>query len=113
RRGPRPAPKVERTRRLGDPLMTKPKRLYCDIETRSRVDLKKSNVYRYVEDPDFAILLAAYAIDDGPIILASTPEEIAAIPYLRDPSVEKVAHNAAFERVCFSAYYGLPVGTYL
>lgn len=90
-----------------------PSRLYIDIETRSRVDLKKSNVYRYVEDPDFAILLAAYAIDDGPIVLASTPEEIAAIPYLRDPSVEKVAHNAAFERICFSAFYGLPVGTYL
>ena len=88
-------------------------RLYIDIETRSRVDLKKSNVYRYVADPDFEILLAAYAIDDGPIVLASTPEEIAAIPYLRDPSVEKVAHNAAFERICFSAYYGLPVGTYL
>lgn len=88
-------------------------RLYIDIETRSRVDLRKSNVYRYVTDPDFAILLAAYAVDDGPIILASTPEEIAAIPHLRDPSVEKVAHNAAFERICFSALFGLPVGAYL
>lgn len=88
-------------------------RLFIDIETRSRVDLRKSNVYRYVQDPDFEILLAAYAIDDGPIVLCSTPEEIAAIPYLRDPSVEKVAHNAAFERICFSAYFGLPIGTYL
>ena len=95
------------------PAPARPRRLYCDIETKSRVDLKKSNVYRYVTDPDFEILLAAYALDDGPIILAATPEEIAAIPYLDDPAVEKVAHNAPFERVCFSAYLGLPEGEYL
>ena len=90
-------------------------RLYIDIETRSRVDLKKSNVYRYVEDPDFDILLCAYAVDDGPIELLSTPEEISNVmrEFIFDPGTIVWAHNAAFERVCFSAYYGLPVGTYL
>ena len=79
-------------------------KLYIDIETYSRVDLKASNVYRYTEDPEFQILFAWYAVDDGPLQLASTPEEIAAIPGLFDPAVEKVAHNAAFERICFSAF---------
>ena len=91
------------------------RKVYCDIETRSRVDLKKSNVYRYVECPDFEILLCAYAVEDGPIELLSTPEEIADVmrEYVFDPDTVLWAHNAAFERVCFSAYYGLPVGTYL
>ena len=91
------------------------RKVYCDIETRSRVDLKKSNVYRYVECPDFEILLCAYAVEDGPIELLSTPEEIADVmrEFVFDPDTVLWAHNAAFERVCFSAYYGLPVGTYL
>src|SRR5699024_5791484 len=91
------------------------RKVYCDIETRSRVDLKKSNVYRYVECPDFEILLCAYAVEDGPIELLSTPEEVADVmrEFVFDPDTVLWAHNAAFERVCFSAYYGLPVGTYL
>ena len=78
-------------------------KLYIDIETRSRVDLKKSNVYRYCEDPDFAFLMTWYAIDDGPLQLALTPEDTYNIPGLWDPAVEKIAHNAPFERICFSA----------
>ena len=76
--------------------------LYIDIETYSRVDLKQSNVYRYVEDPDFQFLMAWYAIDDGDLQVALTAEEIYCIPGLWDDSVEKVAHNAPFERICFS-----------
>lgn len=78
-------------------------KLYIDIETYSRVDLKKSNVYRYTEDDEFLILMAWYAIDDGPLQLALTAEEYYQIPGLWDDSVEKIAHNAAFERICFSA----------
>jgi DNA polymerase len=87
--------------------------LYIDIETRSRVDLKKSNVYRYTEDPDFRLLMTWYAVDDGPLQVALTPEEVDAIPGLWDDSVEKVAHNAPFERICFSRQAGLPTGQYL
>lgn len=79
-------------------------KLHIDIETYSRVDLKNSNVYRYTEDPEFQILFAWYAIDDGPLHLALTQNEIATIPGLWDDSVEKVAHNAAFERICFSEF---------
>ena len=90
-----------------------PSRLYIDIETRSRVDLRKSNVYRYVADPSFDILMATWSLDGSPVVAATTREEIEAIPGLRDPSVEKVAHNAPFERICFSRYFGLPTGEYL
>jgi DNA polymerase len=79
-------------------------KLYIDIETRSRVDLKKSNVYRYTEDPDFALLMTWYAVGDGPLELALTDDEVMAIPGLFDDDVEKVAHNAAFERICFSEF---------
>lgn len=90
--------------------MTSPlKRKLCfvDIETFSSVDLKKSNVYRYVEAPDFQILMAAWAIDDEPVQIAVGEEEIYEkifYPYISNPQeYELVAHNANFERVCFSA----------
>lgn len=35
--------------------------LAIDIETYSPADLAKSGVYRYAEDPDFEVLLFAYA----------------------------------------------------
>lgn len=78
--------------------------LRIDIETRSRVNLKKTGVYRYVRCPDFKILMASWILDDGPTITATTPGEIYEIPGLWDPQVMKVAHNAPFERVCFSAF---------
>lgn len=87
-------------------------RLYIDIETRSRVDLKKYSVYRYVQCPDFRILTAQWSLDGSPTRVA-VGGSIRNIPGLWDDDVVKVAHNAAFERVCFSAYSGLPVGTYL
>ena len=87
-------------------------RLYIDIETFSRTDVKKG-VYRYAADPDFDILMAAWSLDGGETRLALGAEEVAAIPHLRDPDVLKVAHNAQFERVCFSRFFDLPVGQYL
>lgn len=93
------------------------KTLYIDIETFSEVDLKKANVYRYAADPSFEILMAAWAIDDGPVQLAIGEEAIAAIPHLWDDETEvrKVAHNAPFERICFSRLGGCDVdgGKYL
>lgn len=38
-----------------------------DFETRSPVDLPKTGVYRYAEDPDTAVWCMAWAIDDGPV----------------------------------------------
>src|SRR5699024_2324156 len=77
--------------------------LYLDLETRSRTDVKMG-VYRYATDPEFGILMAAYSLDGGPVQLAVGDAEIRQqlAPYLADPQWLKVAHNAAFERVCLS-----------
>lgn len=79
--------------------------LYIDIETYSSVDIKTCGAYKYMESPDFEILIIGYALDDTEvktIDLASgetMPE--AFILALTDPSVVKVAHNAVFERLAF------------
>lgn len=87
---------------------------HIDIETRSRVDITKSNVYRYVECPDFKILMLAYAHNDDPVQITTDQDEISFIFDLMWASGEDLsAHNCAFERVCFSHDCGLPVGTYL
>ena len=43
------------------------KTLSIDIETYSSANLAKCGVYRYVEAPDFEVLLFGYSIDSGPI----------------------------------------------
>ena len=87
--------------------------LHLDIETYSRVDLKKNTVYRYVEDEEWMILICSWCIGQGEIHTAYGHEEISGIPGLFDPTVKKIAHNSDFERINFSALKGLPVGTYI
>lgn len=109
-----------------------------DIETRSGLDLKRVGVYRYAEDPDFAVLLISYAPlrerSDGdrvmgkPRLLDLPPPGFDGDPegawhdreavlrfqkLLRDPRFEKHAFNANFERVALSRWVGMPTGTYL
>ena len=84
-----------------------------DIETYSSNDLKSCGVYKYVEAPDFTILLFAYSVDRGPVTCCdfaqgeTLPETV--VEALRDPGVVKTAFNAAFERVCISHYFGWPL----
>lgn len=87
--------------------------LHLDIETYSRVDLKKNTVYRYVEDEEWMILICSWCIGQGEIHTAYGHEEVSGIPGLFDPAVKKIAHNSDFERINFSALRGLPVGTYI
>lgn len=81
-----------------------------DIETYSSNDLVNCGVYKYVEAPDFTILLFAYSIDGGPVQCVdiargeALPGEIFAA--LTDPIIIKTAFNAAFERICISKHYG-------
>lgn len=49
------------------------KSLSIDIETHSSLSLQKSGVYRYVEAPDFEILLFGYSIDSGPVQVIEAP----------------------------------------
>lgn len=83
--------------------------LGIDIETYSSNDLTECGVYKYVEAEDFDILLFAYSIDNGPVLCVdleqgeTLPDEI--FTALTDPNVVKTAFNAAFERICISAYF--------
>ena len=38
-----------------------------DLETFSSVSLKDCGVYRYIESPDFEILLFGFSVDNGPV----------------------------------------------
>lgn len=88
-----------------------PRRLFLDIETFSSVDIK-AGAFKYMEAPDFEILLVAYAWNDGPVqvlqdFFLGNPEAEAIEQALRDPAVVKVAHNAAFERAAFRKHLGV------
>lgn len=88
-----------------------------DIESYSDIDINNAGVYRYIDSPEFKILLFAYAVDGGEVQLIDLtrgeriPKEI--IDALSDPSITKWAYNASFERVALSAFLGMPTGTYL
>lgn len=82
------------------------KDLILDAETFSSVDLAKCGVYKYAASEDFEILLLAYSVDYGPVVVVDLangekiPDEI--IKAIKSPAVIKHAFNAAFERVCLS-----------
>ncbi|QOR48764.1 hypothetical protein INS90_06415 [Trueperella pecoris] len=82
--------------------------LFVDLETFSPVNLTKSGVYPYAEHPDFDILLFGYSINGAPVQVVdlasgeALPGEV--VEALVDPYVTKWAFNAAFERVCLSAW---------
>ena len=83
--------------------------LHIDIETYSSVDIAKSGLYKYVQSPDFQILLFAYAYDDGPVRIVDLaqgeklPENV--IDDLKAPATIKMAHNANFEINALSQFY--------
>lgn len=87
-------------------------RLFVDIETYSATPIE-AGPYRYSEDPDFEILMAAWSWGDGEVLVAQGEDNVLNIPGLFNPKVIKVAHNANFERICFSHLRGYPVGSYL
>lgn len=82
--------------------------LSIDLETKSGTDLSNSGVYRYTEDPEFEILLFGYSVNGGEVSVIDVacgeqiPEEV--LRAIVDESVTKWAFNAAFERVCLSAW---------
>lgn len=112
--------------------MAKHKDLFIDIETYSSVDIKSCGSYKYIESPDFEILIIGYAFDDEDVQVIDLaqgeemPDEFAEA--LFDEDIKKHAHNAVFERNAFkrvgydipieqwyctlvkSAYCGLPLG---
>ena len=97
------------------------KTLSIDIETYSGTDLGKCGVYKYVEDPDFEILLIAYSVDGEPVqvqnMCLDDPDlddialmqewDLDFIGMLTNPEYIKTAWNAAFEITCLSKYFGI------
>lgn len=83
--------------------------LHIDIETYSDIDLAKAGLYKYVQSPAFEILLFAYSYDYEPVriidLAAGEPIPPQIIHDLRDPTVKKTAHNAAFEINCLSKFF--------
>lgn len=87
------------------------RRLLIDLETYSSADITKTGAFKYVEAPDFEILLLAYAWDDGPVNVIDLARG-GVLEYMElrnsilDPNIVKVAHNSAFERACLSRVTG-------
>ena len=79
-----------------------------DIETFSSNDLNKCGVYKYVQAPDFDILLFGYAVDGGTVKVVDLeageeiPEDVLAA--LTDERIIKWAFNSNFERICLSEW---------
>jgi DNA polymerase len=87
--------------------------LSIDIETFSSVDLKKAGMYKYVQSPDFQILLFAYAYENEPVKVVDLAmgERIPAdiIYALPNDQVIKHAYNAPFEWYCLNKFYRAPL----
>ena len=93
--------------------------LNIDIETYSDIDIKKAGLYKYVQSPNFEVMLFAYSIDGAPveIIDLKQGEELPdfIIDALFDSAVEKRAYNAPFEWYCLSRHFGqyLPINQWV
>jgi DNA polymerase len=71
-----------------------------DVETRSRIDLRKAGTWRYAADPSTDVWCVAYAVDDEPVglWLPDGPLPSAILEAAAYPDRLFVAHNAGFER---------------
>lgn len=83
-----------------------------DLETYSSVPINKAGLYKYVQSPDFEILLFGYSTNDSPpkVIDLARGERLPdwLITILFDCKYRKKAYNAAFEWYCLSKYLNLP-----
>jgi len=82
--------------------------LSIDIETFSSEPIAKTGLYKYVQSPDFEILLLAWSLDGSPVQVIDLargekiPDELKEA--LFDETVIKHAFNAAFEWYCLSKW---------
>lgn len=78
------------------------------IESYSDVDLQKCGVYKYVQSSTFEILLFGVSVNGGEVIVYDLAQDdklpMDIIKALSDDTVIKWAFNAAFERICISAW---------
>ena len=88
--------------------------LSIDLETYSSVPIAKAGAQKYIQSPDFEILLFAYSLDSGDVQIIDLaqgellPQWLASA--LSDPQYIKHAYNASFEWGCLSKFMGtLPI----
>lgn len=79
-----------------------------DIETYSGNDQNKCGVYKYVQHPDFDILLFGYAVDGGKVrvidLAAGEGIQDEVLAALSDGDITKWTFNSNFERICLSEW---------
>lgn len=82
--------------------------LHIDLETYSDIDIGKCGAYRYADSPNFEILLLGYAYDDEPVTVIDVAQRegwpTQVLDDILSSDITKVAHNAAFERICLSKF---------
>ena len=88
-----------------DPVAT----LGIDLETYSSNDIKYG-VYKYVDSPDFEILLCGYAFNGEPVEVLDLTKTGGQFPQwfinaLYDERILKTAFNANFEMTCFKKFF--------
>lgn len=85
--------------------------LSIDLETYSSVPIQKAGAHKYIESPDFAILLFAYSLDGAPVEVVDLARgEVLPpwlVPAITSPAYLKHAYNASFEWGCLSRYLGV------
>lgn len=84
--------------------------LSIDLETFSSVPIQKAGAQKYIQSPDFEILLFAYSLNGArPVCCDFAQGETLprwVVEALLDPQCLKHAYNAAFEWGCLSRYMG-------
>lgn len=89
--------------------------LSIDLETFSNINIVKSGLYKYVQSPNFQIILFGYSFDfnadNVKVIDLMQGEQIPAelIKALRDPGTIKHAYNAPFEWYCLNKFFNSPI----
>lgn len=89
-------------------MSSTPKTLWLDFETFNTLDLKEVGTYKYAESAE--ILLAAYALGDGPVHVWDVTEgrHDAAFTQALDDADEVWAHNAQFDKAVAASNLLLP-----
>ena len=84
--------------------------LSIDLETYSSVPLAKAGAQKYIQSPDFQILLFAYSVDGAPVEIIDLARGEYLPPWLvqaiTSPEYIKHAYNAPFEWGCLSKFLG-------
>ena len=90
--------------------MTMIHHLSIDLETFSSVSIRDAGAWKYLQSPDFEILLFAYSLDGGPVVVIDVASGETVPRWLVDaltsPDYIKHAYNAPFEYGCLDRVYG-------